>query len=159
MLLWDGCRLSQGQSGHDAAWSLLQKLWKSNFHKPMPPVVRTPRGKPEIPGTGLYISLSHTSHHAFCAVSDRPIGIDAEELNRPIREKLAEKILSPSEKEQFVAASDRRLALLTFWVLKEAAAKRTGEGLCGYPNGTDFRLDDPAVSEWDGCLLAIITEE
>ena len=47
-------------------------------------------------------------------------------------------------------------ALLTFWVLKEAQVKRTGEGLRGYPNKTDFSLDDPRVTEMDGCLVAVI---
>jgi phosphopantetheinyl transferase len=46
--------------------------------------------------------------------------------------------------------------LLTFWVLKEAAAKQSGTGLNGYPNHTHFSLDDPRVTESHGCLLAII---
>ena len=65
-------------------------------------------------------------------------------------------ILSPAEKARFEAAPDKRLALLTFWVLKEAAAKYTGEGLRGYPNHTDFSLDDPRVTQTHGCLLAVI---
>ena len=50
----------------------------------------------------------------------------------------------------------KRRALLTFWVLKEAQVKRTGDGLRGYPNGTDFSLNDPRVTEMDGCLVAVI---
>ncbi|MEI3093229.1 MAG: hypothetical protein V8T48_04715 [Oscillospiraceae bacterium] len=46
--------------------------------------------------------------------------------------------------------------MLTFWVLKEAQVKRTGDGLRGYPNKTDFSLDDPRVTEMDGCLVAVI---
>lgn len=93
---------------------------------------------------------------AFCALSRREIGIDAEELDRNVKLALAEKILSPKEKAQFDAAPDKRRALLTFWVLKEARVKRTGEGLRGYPNGTDFSLNDPRVTEMDGCLVAVI---
>ena len=62
------------------------------------------------------------------------------------------------EKQQFDAAEDKRLALLRFWVLKEAAAKCSGEGLRGYPNHTLFSLDDPRVTEQDNCLVAVITE-
>ena len=87
------------------------------------------------------------------------MGIDAEELDRPVRLSLAEKILSPGEMEQFNRAEDKRRALLTFWVLKEAGAKRSGEGLTGFPNHTSFRLNDPNVHEWDGCLVAVSTEE
>ena len=84
------------------------------------------------------------------------MGIDAEEADRKINLKLAEKILSPDEKAQFDATPDPRRALLTFWVLKEAAAKQSGIGLNGYPNHTHFSLDDPRVTESHGCLLAII---
>ena len=68
------------------------------------------------------------------------VAIDAEEANRAVNLRLAEKILSPDEKAQFEAAEDKRTALLTFWVLKECAAKLSGEGLRGYPNHTNFSL-------------------
>lgn len=61
--------------------------------------------------------------------------------------------------EQFNRAENKRRALLTFWVLKEAEAKRSGEGLTGFPNHTSFQLNDPNVHEWDGCLVAVSTEE
>ena len=48
--------------------------------------------------------------------------------------------------------------MLTFWVLKEASVKRTGLGLRGFPNHTHFRLEDPRVWEWDGCLIGMIVE-
>ena len=84
--------------------------------------------------------------------------IPEEELDRNINPKLAQKILSPMEKAQFHSASDKQRALLTFWVLKEAAAKLTGDGLKGYPNHTNFTLDDPRVSVIDGCLVAILED-
>ncbi len=87
------------------------------------------------------------------------MGLDAEELDRKIPLALAEKILSPGEKQQFDRAEDKEKALLTFWVLKEADAKRTGEGLRIYPNHTNFSLDDPRVQEIDRCLVAILTDE
>ena len=86
------------------------------------------------------------------------MGIDAEELDREVRLALADKILSPGERAQFDAAGDKRRAFLTFWVLKEAAAKLTGEGLRGYPNDTSFSLNDPRVREIDGCLVAVMEE-
>ena len=87
------------------------------------------------------------------------MGLDAELLGRKLNLSLAEKVLSPSEKAQFDAASDKHRALLTFWVLKEAAAKLSGEGLQGYPNHTNFTLDDPRVTELHGCLVAVLTED
>ena len=147
--------LLDGQDPHDAALLLLQKLYK----KPLPEIRRTQRGKPYFADSPLHFSISHTKKHVFCALSDRPIGIDAEEADRDIRLALAEKILSPGELEQFRKSHDPRQALLRFWVLKEAAAKCSGEGLRGYPNHTDFSLNDPRIREIDGCFVAIIESE
>ena len=147
--------LLDGQDPHDAALLLLQKLYK----KPLPEIRRTQRGKPYFADSPLHFSISHTKKHVFCALSDRPIGIDAEEADRDIRLALAEKILSPGELQQFRQSKDPRQALLRFWVLKEAAAKCSGEGLRGYPNHTDFSLNDPRIREIDGCFVAIIESE
>ena len=78
-------------------------------------------------------------------------------MTRKIDLRLADKILSVTERAEFDAAGDQNKALLTFWVLKEAAAKRTGDGLRGYPNHMSFSLADPRVRERDGCLLAVMT--
>ena len=145
-----------GRTGHEAGRALLADAYRELTGEPLPEIRTEERGKPYFPGNNRHFSISHTRGHAFCVLSDRPVGIDAEELDRNINLALAEKILSPSEKARFDAAPDKRLALLTFWVLKEAAAKASGEGLRGYPNQTDFSLDDPRVRKLDGCLVAVI---
>ena len=134
-------------------------IFSSIKRTPLPEIRRTPLGKPYFSGENLHFSISHTKNHVFCAMSEHPIGIDAEELDRDIRLSLAEKILSPGELEQFQNAPDKRKALLTFWVLKEAAGKCSGEGLQRWPNHTDFLLTDPRVREMDGCLVAVIEEK
>ena len=152
------CALS-GRSGHEAGRQLLAQLYREETGQPLPPIAVTDRGKPYFVGNDLHFSITHTKKHAFCVLSDRNVGIDAEESDRNIRLELAEKILSPGERSQFQKAEDPRRALLTFWVLKEAAAKCSGEGLRGYPRDTDFSLDDPRVTEMEGCLVAIVTDE
>ena len=151
------CEL-KGLTGHEAGRLLLAQLYREETGEDLPPILVTERGKPYFETSRLHFSISHTKKHAFCVLSDRNVGIDAEETDRNIDLRLAEKILSPMEKQQFDAAEDKRLALLRFWVLKEAAAKCSGEGLRGYPNRTDFSLDDPRVTEQDNCLVAVITE-
>ena len=125
----------------------------------MPEIILEERGKPCFAKGPWHFSISHSKHHVFCALSEKPIGIDAEELDRTINLRLADKILSPMERQQFDSAEDQRLALLTFWVLKEAKAKFTGEGLMGYPNNTQFLLTDPRVRQLEGCLVAVIEED
>ena len=145
-----------GRTGHEAGRALLAALYREETGLDLPPVAIASGGKPYFPGSDWHFSISHTPRHAFCALSRREIGIDAEERDRNINLALAEKILSPNEKAQFDAAPDKRQALLTFWVLKEARVKRTGDGLQGYPNGTDFSLNETRVTEMDGFLVAVI---
>ena len=145
--------------GHQAGRKLLEQMVCAYTGQPMPPIAVTARGKPYFPGSDLHFSISHSKGHVFCALSHSPIGIDAEEADRPISPALAEKILSPGEYAQWQQAADPQKALLTFWVLKEAQAKCTGEGLRGYPNHTNFSLDDPRVQQISGCLVAVIEGE
>lgn len=145
-----------GLTGHEAGRRLLAQLYRQETGDDLPPILKTPRGKPFFENSPWHFSISHTPKHAFCVLSQRNVAIDAEELDRNISLRLAEKILSPAERQQFDAAEDPRRALLTFWVLKEAAAKLSGEGLRGYPNQTHFSLDDPRVTELDGCLVAVM---
>lgn len=156
-MIFRWCALD-GRTGHEAGRALLAELYRRETGEALPPIVITPRGKPFFADSPWHFSISHTRKHAFCVLDRENIAIDAEELDRRVNPRLAERILSPREKEQFEAAADKTRALLTFWVLKEAAAKLSGEGLRGFPNHTDFSLDDPRVREIGGCLVAILRE-
>ena len=154
----DVCSMKlEGRTGHEAGRLLLAQMYTQRLGKPMPPILVTERGKPYF-ANGPEFSISHTKRRVFCVFSQKPVGIDAEELDRDIDLRLADKILSAGERAQYEKAGDKRLALLRFWVLKEAAAKCSGEGLRGYPNRTDFSLDDPRVFVTDDCLVAVIEE-
>ena len=157
-MVLDSREILPGQTGHEAGRQLLEQLYREYTGMPMPAISIASRGKPYFEGSPVHFSITHTKRRVFCALGDRPIGIDAEELRRQLKPGLADKILSPEERRQYCLAEDKNRALLTFWVLKEAAAKCTGEGLRGYPNQTEFSLDDPRVREMDGCLVAVITE-
>ena len=147
-----------GLTGHESGRQLLGQLYREETGEDLPPILKTERGKPYFVDSPYYFSISHTRRHAFCVLAKENIAIDAEEADRPIDLRLAEKVLSPSEKAQFDASEDKRRALLTFWVLKEAAVKLSGEGLRGYPNQTAFSLEDPRVREIGGCLVAIMSD-
>lgn len=146
-----------GKTGHEEGRELLAALYRRATGESLPPIAVGDRGKPYFPDSHWHFSISHTKKHVFCALARCPIGIDAEEVTRKIDLRLADKILSVAERAEFDAAGDQNKALLTFWVLKEAAAKLTGDGLRGYPNHTSFSLADPRVQERDGCLLAVMT--
>ena len=145
-----------GRSGHDVGRALLAEMFRQYTGKDMPPILITDRGKPYFVGNPLHFSITHTDAHVFCALSEIPIGIDAEALDRKIDLRLADKILSPSEKSQYLAAENKKLALLTFWVLKEAQGQCSGNGIGFHPNPTQFSLPDRRVLDCDGCLVAIV---
>ena len=150
-----------GKDQSAAARALLARLYAATAGREMPPIAITPRGKPCFTEGGLHFSITHTPSRAFVALSDRPVGIDAEERTRPVNPRLAPKILSPSELALYEAAEEaqRNELLLRFWVLKEAAAKCSGLGLRGFPNHTDFDPYDSRVTLRNGCFVAVIQPE
>lgn len=147
-----------GRTGHEAGRELLARMFREETGEALPEIAIAERGKPYFVNSTLHFSISHTKHHVFCALSDRPVGLDAEEMDRKADLRLAERILSASEKRYFDAAADKQACLLRLWVLKEAAAKLTGEGLRGFPNHTDFDPNDSRIMEMDGCYVAVFTE-
>ncbi len=148
-----------GRSGHQAGRALLQALYAEVAGEPMPSIAVDPGGKPRFVRGPWHFSVSHTKKRVVAALAPCPLGIDCEELDRIVPEKLAGRILSAGELGQYEVAPDKNRALLHFWVLKEAAAKCTGRGIQYPENQTNFTLSDPRVREEDGCLLAVITEE
>ena len=147
-----------GRSGHEVGRQLLGQLYREETGEELPEIRIAPRGKPYFVDSSLHFSISHTKEHAFCVLAECPVGIDAEEKDRRINLRLAEKILSEPERVRFEAASDRRDTLLRLWVLKEAAGKLTGEGINGYPDHTDFDPCDTRIQEIDGCYVAVLKE-
>ena len=143
-------------SGHEMGRRLLSQLYEEHAGSPLPSIRIAAKGKPYFADSPWHFSISHSKRHAFCVLADCPVGIDAEELDRNIRPDLAEKLLSPGEFAQFEAAENPKKALLTFWVLKEATAKHSGEGIRIHPSHTDFTLPDSRVQEIDGCIVAVV---
>ena len=148
----------EGRTGHEAGRMLLARLYREVTGEILPSIAVTDRGKPYFPDSPWHFSISHTKRHAFCVLSQTNVGIDAEELDRSLHPGLERKVLSPAEYARWEAAPDRHRALLALWVLKEAEVKRTGDGLQGYPNHTNFSPEDPRVQEISGCLVAILED-
>lgn len=152
------CRLN-GRTGHEAGLALLAQMYSAETGETMPEIRFGRWGKPYFADSPWHFSITHTPDHAFCVLAQEPVGMDAEELDRPVSESLVRRVLSKEEYAQYAEAQDKRRAFLTFWVLKEAQVKQTGLGLQGFPNYTDFRLDDPRVREMDGCLVAVVVKD
>ena len=111
----------RGVDGKKLAWPLLElaagEFWGWTA---LPPVERSPRGKPLFAGLERrWFSLSHSGGIALCALSDAPVGVDVE-LVRPRRANLPAYALSPAEQAGFDGSWEEFYRL---WTLKESWCK------------------------------------
>lgn len=82
-------------------------------------------GKPRFPCVhGIYVSISHSQNYGAAAISDRPIGIDVEELC-PLDEKKKAVLDRFFENEDISAAKNDPSGreFCRFWTRREAAFK------------------------------------
>lgn len=78
-----------------------------------------------------HFNLSHSGNWVVCAVNDRPVGIDVEEMNIK-HTSIADHFFTTHENERIKAFSceqDRVKEFFKLWTLKESYLKRNGQGL------------------------------
>lgn len=84
-------------------------------------------GKPVVPGTGLYVSVSHSGAYVVCVVDDAPVGVDVETV-RDVDEKFMRRVCSEEELAYALRGNDRERRFWELWTAKEAIFKLTGHG-------------------------------
>ena len=103
-----------------------------------PSIVSNSLGRPGLAprcerGPATSFSLTHTRGFAACAVLDNaPVGIDAEDIRRPIEVgAVAARWYAPAEQELLAQLPEQHRLDMFFriWTLKEAILKATGHGL------------------------------
>lgn len=153
-LLWEALN---GRDGHLMGRKLLSQLYARATGEALPEIALTERGKPYFPDGKWHFSISHTRNFVFCVLSDRNIGLDAEEMGRQVTPAMVEKFTSPGEKTRL--GEDPQDAFLRLWVLKESYAKLTGRGMGSWLKNTDFDPKSEKIREINGCYVAILEEE
>ena len=63
-----------------------------------------------------------------CAVSDRPIGIDVESVER-YKDDIVRYCMNDEEQRLIAGAERPEVAFIRLWTMKEARLKLTGEGI------------------------------
>lgn len=111
-----------GADGRQLAWPLLEQAVRLRWGwTALPPVERSPRGKPLFSGLeDRWFSLSHSGGTALCALSDAPVGVDVE-IVRPRRALLPRRLLSERELARFDGSWED---FYRIWTLKESWCKR-----------------------------------
>ena len=85
-------------------------------------------GKPEI--EGIFFNLSHSKNMVICAVSDKAVGCDIEQVS-VAPEKVAERFFSEAEQRYLsqYSGEEKNKEFYRLWTMKESYMKMTGEGM------------------------------
>ncbi len=77
----------------------------------------------------VFYNISHSGSYSVCALSDREIGVDIQEI-RDINENVARRFFSLKDND-FInfELSDKRDRFIKVWTVKESFAKLTGRGI------------------------------
>jgi 4'-phosphopantetheinyl transferase len=120
-----------------AAHAMLRRVLQPILGGEEPRFVRSPHGRPELArrrgGSEPFFNLTHTRGFAACAMLHGvPIGIDAEDIRRPIDvARMAARWFAAPERRLLERLAPERRTEMFFriWTLKESIVKATGHGL------------------------------
>lgn len=105
-------------------------------------VAKTDRGKPYLADNPeLHISITHTDTLVAVALSDSPVGVDAQTVTDKIYGRVAERMFTAGERE-YAAKSHENF--YEVWTKKESFVKMTGEGLSHRTAEIDVLTGDQA---------------
>lgn len=76
----------------------------------------------------IHFNFSHCAKAAACIVSDRPVGIDVEEI-APVDWEVARRVLSAAELDDVRSSDEPNVSFARYWTKKEALVKLTGDGI------------------------------
>lgn len=121
-------------------------LLRRAIHRYLPPsyskleFIVSDTGKPclrpsEIP-TPIEFNLTHCDTCVACAISNSPVGIDVESIQRDLEPETVNRILQQSEATRLkhIAPSQKHRALLKYWTCKESVLKAIGIGFLIEPH-------------------------
>lgn len=93
---------------------------------------RNAHGKPYLlpPNEKIFVNWSHSGDYVLCAVSDREVGVDLQEIVREPGENLVRRALRPSERIFYeeADAQEKKRVFYEYWALKESFLKALGTG-------------------------------
>ena len=91
-------------------------------------IAYTDRGKPYLPGTNLFCSVSHTDKLCVCVLADEEVGVDAERI-RPHVPRIVTRVFSPQEQEMLQEGLKAARKLVKRVAELEEAKKEAEEGV------------------------------
>ena len=105
-------------------------------------VAKTDRGKPYLADyPHIHVNITHTDTLVAVAVSDSPVGVDAQTVTDKIYGRVAKRMFTAGERE-YAAKSHENF--YEVWTKKESFVKMTGEGLSHRTAEIDVLTGDQA---------------
>lgn len=109
---------------------LLLKYYRIDLSLEKNPIRKTSMGKPYlINHPDIHFNISHSEQVVACVVAEEPVGLDVQFCNVKNIQKLAKKVLSIEEMEQWEKSECAEKVFLEFWTKKESYLKFTGDGI------------------------------
>ena len=106
-----------------------------------------PNGKPYIE-SGECFSLSHSGQYAVCAVSQKEIGVDIQQITA-VSEKAVNRFCAESELAWLAKSDDRPCDIIRLWALKESYLKASGKSTSEVFD-TEFLIENGKVNGPEG---------
>jgi 4'-phosphopantetheinyl transferase len=134
----DAFAFDEDRRTYVAAHALLRRALRDLLGGEEPVLVREPLGRPQLDPaqrarSALSFNLTHTRGFAACAIRrGGPVGIDAEDVRRPIDvDAVAARWFAPTERRLLAILPEaaRADAFFRIWTAKEAILKAAGLGL------------------------------
>ena len=104
----------------------------------------------------MEFNISHTKGLVVCAVADRALGVDTEQI-RPFKEGLMRRVCSGAERSFVMegrSEAARRERFFRLWTLKESFVKAIGRGLAFPLGDITFSLEEGGVErEYSGLAV------
>lgn len=89
----------------------------------------TSSGKPKLSKyPEIHFNLSHCKLAVACAISDKPVGIDVQEI-RTYNSRMGRRVCNDFELEQIEKSNNPDLEFCKLWTAKESVVKQSGVGV------------------------------
>ena len=111
------------------AWKLLKYAMERSLGIKMENICFSKDENGKWSSPACYFSISHSGSLVAVAVSRAPVGIDIEAMDAPMRAESTDRLLTCSEREDYLTCSvaERQTYLVEKWAAKEAIFKKDGQ--------------------------------
>ena len=121
--------------------ALLLKMVAEETGTDISKVVYAEKGKPYIPDSDFYFSISHTKGYAAISYGNAPCGCDIQ-VDKDVNLKIAERFFSLKEQDAVLNINEKQKTFFNIWCRKESAYKLGGQNYCTMENEDNYIFKD-----------------